>query len=111
MPNIGQKRERVRIVRVAKTRRSDGGYDTADTTLCEFWATVRPVSANEQEQAGRKASATTYLIEAARHEGFTTEDSLIWLTAGEMQMNIREIRLPSKRTSNMTIVAESGVTM
>ena len=111
MPNIGQRRERVRIVRTAKTRRTDGGYDTVGTTLCEFWASVKPVSANEAEQAGRKASATTYIIEAVRNETFTTEDSLVWLTAGELVMNIREIRLPSKRTSLMTIVAESGVTL
>ena len=109
MSNIGSKRERIRIVRKAKTRRSDGGYDLADTTITEFWAHVSPVAANETEQAGRKRGACTYLITANRLEGFTTEDQLLWLTNGSLALNIREIRAPGKRVSHMTIVAESGV--
>jgi head-tail adaptor len=110
MSNIGQKRERIRIVRQAKTRRADGGYNLAPTTVAEFWAHVDPVSANETEQAGRKRGAVTYLITANRLEGFTTEDGLVWLTNGSLALNIREIRAPGKRVSHMIIVAESGVT-
>lgn len=109
MSNIGRMRERIRIDRLSRTRRLDGGYDTAPVTFAQFWAHVKPVQANENEQAGRKRGAVTYLIEANRVDGLTTDDKVTWLTRGNAALNIREIRLPATRPLFMEIVAESGV--
>lgn len=110
MSNIGSKRERIRIVRQTKARRADGGYDRTPATICEFWASVKPVSANEAEQAGRKSGAVTYIITAPRRDDFTTEDKVVWLTRSNIEMNIREIRKAGARPLFMDFVAESGVT-
>jgi head-tail adaptor len=105
----GLKRERIRFVRQAKTRRADGGYDVLDTTVAERWAHVRPVQSNEQEQSGRMRGAVTYIIELARTDGLTTEDAIVWLTRDSVRLNIREIRTDGMRPIDMEIVAQSGV--
>ncbi len=109
MKGIGTKRERIRFVRQSRAKRTDGGYDTADATLAERWAAVRPVKADEQEQAGRLRGAVTYIIELARYDGLTTDDAIVWLTRGSVRLNIREIRTDALRPIEMTIVAQSGV--
>lgn len=109
MSNIGNKRERVRFVRLAKVRRTDGGYDVSSTTLAERWAEIKPVRATESEQAGRKRGAVTYLITMPRYDDATTEDSLVWLTRGSAPLNIREIRRDAMRPLEMIVIAESGV--
>lgn len=109
MNGIGLKRERVRFVRQAKTRRADGGYDVLDTTVAERWAHVRPVQSSEQEQAGRMRGAVTYMIEIARTDGLQTEDAILWLTRDSVRLNIREIRTDGLRPLDTIIVAQSGV--
>lgn len=96
-------------MRQTKTRRSDGGYDVADATLAERWASVRPVRGSEQEQSGRMAGTVTYMIELARYDDATTEDAIVWLTRGDARLNIREIRTDALRPLEMTIIAQSGV--
>ena len=109
MSGIGLKRERIRFIRQTRARRTDGGYDVSDATVAERWAHVRPVSANEQEQASRLRGAVTYLIELARLDGLTVDDAVVWLTRDGVRLNIREIRTDATRPLDMTIVAQSGV--
>lgn len=109
MSGIGAKRERIRFIRQTRAKRPDGGYDTTDATLAERWARVKPVQANEQEQAGRLRGAVTYLIELARYDGLTTDDAIVWLTRGSVRLNIREVRTDALRPLEMTVVAQSGV--
>lgn len=111
MSNIGAKRERIRIVRPARTRRTDGGYDTGTTTVAEFWAHIKPVQGTEAERAGRLRSATTYVITAPRVDGLTSDDTIVWLTRGSLAMNIREIRTDGIRMIDMQLIAETGVTL
>lgn len=110
MNNIGSKRERFRIVRQSKARRTDGGYDRTATTVAEFWAHAKPVAGTEAEQAGRKAGAITYVITTATRNDITTEDGLVWLTRSNRALNIREIRDAGARPLHIEIIAESGVT-
>lgn len=109
MSAIGERRERIRFVRQTKTKRADGGYATADTTLAERWAAVEPAGASEGDQAGRMRGAVTYKITLARHDGLTTEDAIVWLTRGSTRLNIREIHTAGIRPLEMTIVAQAGV--
>ena len=109
MSDIGTRRERIRFVRPSRSKRTDGGFDVADSTVAERWASVRPVAANEQEQASRLRGAVTYLIELPRLDGLTIDDAVVWLTRGSVRLNIREIRTDAARPLTMTIVAQSGV--
>lgn len=108
---VGALRERVRFVRPTKTRRADGGYDVVQETVCERWASVVPVSAREDNQSGRMAPRTLYEITIRRTELLQAEDAVVWLTNGGMQMNIRELPLPSKRAAFLTIRAEAGAVL
>lgn len=111
MTKIGDMRERVRFVRLSKTRRADGGYDTTNATLHECWAKVVPQQGNETDQGGRKRGAMTYKLDMYRYDGATTEDTLIWLTRGSAMLNVREIRREPTRPLLMTVIAESGVVL
>ena len=109
MSGIGSRRERVRFTRLGRTRRADGGYDTAPTTLAERWASVVPMQADEQEEAGRLRGGVKYKIEVARYDGLTTDDKIVWLTRDSVELNIRELPLDGLRPLEMTIIAQSGV--
>lgn len=106
---IGVMRERVSVVRESRVQRSDGGWDVTTSTIATHWARVHPVMARESEQSGRLAGRTTYLITLYRSEDIYTSDTLVWATNGDIQLNIREVRLPGDRPLLMDIVAESGV--
>lgn len=112
----GQMRERVSFRSQSRVQRADGGYDTTVATASTAWASVRPVAANEGEQAGRQYGATTYMIEvwaSDKPSGLTTDYVLRWETApgGAVDFNIRAIRQSGSRPLNLEIVAEKGVVL
>lgn len=104
---IGEMRERIRFVRNSRTARDDGGYDVADATVATRWASVSPVQANEREAHGRMRGAVTYLIKCDPQAlALTVDDRIVWLTNGNVELNIREIRTPGARAMTLDIVAE-----
>lgn len=107
----GPKRERVEILRPARTRRADGGYDTTTTTVATVWAEVVPASAREQVREGRPAGVVSYNVAIRQRSDVTTDDTLNWLKTPALKLNIREIRQPGARDIDMIIVAESGVAL
>lgn len=78
-----------------------------ETFSKECFASVRPVQANESEQAGRLRSSTVYLIRVYRRTDIDAEHNILWLTNGNMPLNIREIRQPAGRVLMTEIVATS----
>ncbi len=50
---IGARRDRIRFIRRARVKRTDGGFDVSTSPLADRWAAVEPVRAKENEQAGR----------------------------------------------------------
>jgi len=106
---LGARRERITIRRKTRTQRVDGGYDTAVADVATRWASVRPVSAREGEEAGRKRGTVTYLIECDnRGTDCTTDDVIVWKTNGNLVLNVREVRRPAGHELALVIVAESG---
>jgi hypothetical protein len=89
---IGEFTEDVRFVRRGRTQDSSGSYTTADTTLGEVFAEVKPVEAREGEQGGRLYGSTSYLITFPaddKPDGLTTADHVVWLSGGNVEFNIR----------------------
>lgn len=109
MAKIGDKRERVRVVRYVRTQRSDGGFDTVQTTIATRWARVVPARGNEAQQAGRQRGAMGYQIEMDARTDVRPDDVLVWLTNGDAELNVREVQKPMLREMDMTIAAETGV--
>lgn len=107
---IGDRKDRIRIQRRSRVKRADGGYDVTTATLIDLWAALRPVRAQEEEEAGRKRGGVTYLIEvdALAAQSVTADDALIWLTGSDTPMNIREVRKPTRSAMPLVIVAETG---
>lgn len=109
MAKIGDKRDRIRIAREVRTQRDDGGFDVEETTVCTRWASVRPERGNEAQQAGRQRGAVGYVIEIDARADVRAEDTIYWVTNGNLGMNVREVRQPDRRTMDKTVIAETGV--
>lgn len=110
----GQMRERITFKRTARVKRSDGGYDTSLTTLATVWASVEPVAAREGEQAGRLFGSTSYVItvyNSSKPAALTTDDTITWVTGGNVNFNIRGIRQAGPRGSYTEIIAEKGAVL
>lgn len=111
---VGDMTERVSFVRSGRTKRADGGYDVADSTLATVWASVRPVSAREGEEAGRLVGAVSYLVEVWRDDlpsGLTTDDRVTWVApagGSDVQFNLRGIEMPRGRDLLVKLICEKG---
>lgn len=102
----GEFRERVEIVNPVRTKRADGGYDVVHTTTSTVWASVRPLSAREQEREGRSVGVVSYLFTMYRRTDLTQDQTLRWVGR---DMNIKQIRLPMGRDLYIEVVADYGV--
>ena len=112
--SMGAMRERVAFVREGRTQRTDGGFDSADATLSTVWASVRPVAANEREEAGRLHGATSYLITIhamSKPSDLSTGDSVTWSTApgGAVRLNLRAVRQSDRGHLYLDMVCDAGV--
>lgn len=111
--SVGERRERIDIKRKARTERDDGGYDTSIVTVSTRWAKVVPIRRNAQteiELAGALRGTVRYNIEIdSRGADVRTDDLIVWKTNGDLVMNVREVRTPSRRSLPLEIVAETGV--
>jgi head-tail adaptor len=107
---IGQRTERIAIVRRTRVQRTDGGYNTSVAIASTRWASVKPVRSKEHEIAGSLRAPVTYVLEVdSRGMDVTHDDTIVWTTRDNAVLNVREVRLPNVRSLPLTIVAESGV--
>lgn len=111
MARIGSKTERIGIERKSRTKRADFGNDTTPGIIAQVWANVKPTGGGESQQAGRQAASTLYLITLDRLTDVVPSDTLVWMTGGDVRMNIREVRLPPQRDLDLEIVAEVGAVL
>lgn len=110
MARIGNMSERITVKRPLRVQRSDGGFDVTMTTIQTRWAQITPASARESEQAGRLHGATTYNVEVdARGADVAVDDTIVWTTGGNVELNVREVRTPRVRDMALVIVADAGV--
>lgn len=110
------RRERVSFRTKGRVQRDDGGYDTTATTSSTVWAAVKPVAANEKEEAGRLFGSTSYLITILADDkpaGLTTGSIVRWETApgGAVDFNLRAIRQPPRRPLELELVGEKGTAL
>lgn len=106
---IGNKTERVKIIRRGRVKDRNGNYTIATSTVAERWASVRPVAGQENEQAGRQAATMRHRVTLDLY-GLTVaeEDLIIWLTRGNVELNIREVRLSTVRNIDTVLICEAG---
>jgi head-tail adaptor len=111
--SIGERRERIEIKRKSRVQRADGGFDTTLATIATRWAKVTPLRRTAQteiELAGSLRGVVRYLIEVdSRGADVNTDDVVVWVTNGDMQLNVREVRAPKRRDLPLEVLAESGV--
>lgn len=110
---IGAKRERLQFQRKVRVKRNDGGYDVTLTDLGTYWASVEPYTKIQLEivQSGKLTGPQLYIIQVdQRAITPTVDDTITWVTAGNLQLNIREVKQPIGREINVQITAEFGVT-
>jgi hypothetical protein len=109
---IGAKRDRVQFLRKSRVKRDDGGYDVTTAAYATVWAQVSALAGDtEAVESGRLRNATLYNVSVdARAVSPLADDILVWVTQNNMQMNIREVRLSSRRQTDLDIVAEYGAT-
>jgi len=111
--SIGERRERIQIKRKARVKRVDGGFDTTIAVIATRWAAVTPIrriGGTETEIAGALRGTVKYLIEVdSRGADVRTDDVIVWITNGDVMLNVRDVRTPSGRALPLEIIAESGV--
>lgn len=109
---IGAKRERVQFKRKVRVKRDDGGYDVTLSDLGTYWADVQPVDKPELEsvQSGHLTGPVLYYIYVdAKAITPTVDDVCLWVTKGNMQLNVRAVRNSSVRIMDNQVTAEFGV--
>lgn len=106
---IGSKSERVRILRRARTKDANGNYDLVETLVAERWASVQPISGNENELAGQLRAVMNYKISLDVYGvPITSDDKVQWANRGNIELNIREIRLAPVQSIDTVLICASG---
>lgn len=112
MSAAGKRTERIQFVVPRRTKVAGGGYEVTRDVLGEVWADVRPVAATESEKQGRRFGSTTYMVEIHaddKPEGLTTAAVIVWLTGGNVEMNVRAVRQAAQSVQTLELVGETGV--
>lgn len=107
---IGAKRERVRIIRRTRVKDANGDYAIAETTIAERWAKIEPVTGREIEHAGQLRGVMDYHVSVDLYGApiVLADDRALWLTRGDIDLNIREVRLASVRALDTVLICEAG---
>lgn len=107
---IGAKRERVRIVRRVRTQDENGDYTVATSIVAERWASVAPIEGQEEAFAGQERATMRFKLGLDLY-GVAPEptDKVLWLTRGDLELNIREIRTAPVRNLDTVLICEAGV--
>lgn len=107
---IGDKRERVRIVRRVRVRDANGDYSISETLIAERWAAVAPMSGRETELAGQLRGQVDYRVHVDLYGlDVSADDIAIWTTRGALELGIREVRLSPIRAIDSELICEAGV--
>lgn len=111
--NSGEMTESITFVRSTRTKRADGGYDVADTTLAEVFAAMKPTRGAEVKEAGRLIGYLSYdvwLYLDDVPEDLTTDDRVVWASEdGDVAFNIRAIEIGRGDDLATRIVCDKGV--
>lgn len=106
---IGDKTERVRVVRRARAQDANGDYSMNETVLAERWASVQAQRGQEAQLAGQLREQTSYRIDLDLYGvAVTSDDKVIWQTRGNTELNIREVHLAPVRQIDTKLICESG---
>ncbi len=100
--------QRIRFEQEARTPDGAGGASRTWVEVATVWASVAPVRARETDIAQKKQGETTYQIVVRRRTDITPAMRAVWVTNGNLAMNIREVQVPSVREAGMTIIADAG---
>ena len=106
----GRLRERVRIERETRTPDGGGGFTVSWLTVAVRWAAVEPLKGLERLQAMQLEASTLYRV-TLRNEGpaITGANRLIWITGGDVALNIREAPVTGRGELFRVLIAEAGV--
>lgn len=106
---IGNKTERVRVLRRVRRQDENGNYDLVETLLAERWASVRPETGNERELAGQLRGVMSYSVGIDLYGvNVTSDDKVQWSTRGNLELNIQEVRLSPVRNIDTVLICDSG---
>ncbi|MDX1922676.1 MAG: phage head closure protein [Alphaproteobacteria bacterium] len=106
MFGIGTYRQRLYVQQENPVADTGGGNAMAWTTINTIWASIEPVSGNEQMIAGKPSGTVTHRIHT-RYDATITPAMRLML--GSRIYNIRSIKNIQERNRVLEILAEEGV--
>ena len=108
--SAGKLSERIRIDTEARVSDNGGGASLSWTQGPTRWAKVEPLKGQEQLHAMQLQASTLYKI-TMRNDGtaITAANRLVWLTGGNLVLNIREAPHTPIHSLMRVIIAEAGV--
>ena len=105
----GMLNERVRIEAKDESDDDVGGQDVSWTEVDTVWAEVMPVSGEKKVFAQRIEASARYTVKIRNRDDLDPTMRLVWLSHGDVVLNIREMPYPGGRAPMRALVAEEGV--
>lgn len=105
----GDMTERLRIEREDQIALPGGVRQPSWVLLAEIWAKVVPLTGGEAIAGDQVEGQMRYRIWLRNRRDLDTSMRLIWVTAGNQVLNIRELPDPGVRPLFRQLVAHSGV--
>jgi SPP1 family predicted phage head-tail adaptor len=108
----GKYDQRIRIEDEVRTPDGGGGSPVAWTPVAEnpeIWAAVWAISSREQFAGGQLSGVSSYRVRIRRRDDLTTAHRLVWLSNGDMLMNIRGIIDNGRRVDYLELLVDTGV--
>ena len=106
----GRLRERVRVEAEVRSPDGGGGFSFSWEAVATLWASVEPLKGVERLQAMQLQGSNLFKV-TLRNDGPAVDPAhrLVWLTGGNVVLNIREAPVTPRDNLFREIVAEAGV--
>lgn len=103
--------QRIRLEAETRTPDGGGGWTISWSEIATVWARVLPISAREALRAGQLEAAGMYRVTIRNRRDISPGAAMriVWVTNGDMVLNIRQAADPGARAQVRELVAESGV--
>ena len=106
MSEIGQLDQRISLQHRTLTDDGAGGATEAWTEYAEVWASVRPMTGRERENAMRNEATSNYVVTVRYRSDILERDRIVWRSK---ELNIRFIKNAGPRPPFLDLEVEMGV--
>lgn len=105
----GRLTERVRFDREVRLPDGGGGYELGWEPVFTKWAQVEPLKGREALEAMKLEASSLYKVTLRSDYDVNPAWRLVWVTGGNLVMNVREAQPVTSRAMVRVLIAQAGV--